>query len=203
MRTSTIYAKATIHGGVRDVRTLIGAAALAIGLAGAANAASLSFRGSFAEGDLATIEFTLGAGGTYLELTTDGSYETGTPDRADTVIALFAGTGPGARRVGFDDDDGDLLLSRLRFGDLESDGDVPASGTYTLVIGAIGASIKVPTVADIGGRGTAPVDFVLTVISDATLAQGAVGEIVAVPLPAGGALLAGAALALGLRRRTR
>ena len=192
-----------IHGGECDVRTLIGAAALALGLSTTANAASLSLNGSFAEGDLSTVEFTLGSGATFLDLSTDGSRRTGTADRPDTVIALFAGTGPGARRVGFDDDDGDLLQSRLRFGASAQDGDVPVPGTYTLVIGAYGASIDVPTIAAIGGRGQAPVDFMVTITSDAALTLGSIGEIVAVPLPAGGALLAGAALALGLRRRTR
>ena len=121
--------------------------------------------GTFGAGEVGLVEFTLGVGGTYLDLTSNGSTDVildsaGNPIGADTEIALYAGLGPTATYVasadissGGDDDDGLGIASTLSYGTGSGlplgdatnlggdglangeDGPMLAPGNYTLVIG--------------------------------------------------------------------
>lgn len=188
-------------------------------LAGSAQANTVTTSGAFGAGELALIEFTLGAGGTYLDLTTNGS-------NGDTEIALYAGTGSTATYIpsddlssGGDDDDGFGLASTLSYGIGSGltlgngsnlggdgiangeDGGMVDAGIYTLVIGEFSTwFLDGPTIGDITDRGGSPVQYSLTVFSDADVT---LADVTPVPLPAAGWLLALGIGALGFGARKR
>ena len=194
------------------------AAVAALASTSAAQAATAVSTGSFDTGEIAVFEFTIGPGATYLDLTTNGSLDSGTAIGADTEIALYAGTGPGATRVGpeqGDDDDGIGLASTLSFGTGAGlilgdsfnlggdgvangeDGAVPAGTTFSLAIGEF-ATTFTSKLGDITNFGNEAVDYTLTIYSDAAITVA--GGPAPVPLPATGVLLLGALGALGIRR---
>ena len=85
---------------------------MAAPFAAPARAATITTGGSFGAGAIAQVTFTRGPGGTWLDITTNGSTDPVLGGGADTEIALYAGTGPGATYVasantGTKGDDGD------------------------------------------------------------------------------------------------
>ena len=149
--------------------------------------------GSYGKGELVSVTFELGAGATFLDLITDGSLDANDGvSRADTLIALYAGTDPGAPLVAQDDDGGEGPASRIGLS-----GTVPGAGLYTLILGNFGFGVG----ADLGGvsfGGVRNVNYVLTIETDATLDVTGVELLAPVPLPASAALLGGGLALLGL-----
>ena len=192
--------------------------ALSAALLGATAAQAATVNATIPAGGLFGVTFELGAGATFLDLTTNGSTYVDDGGRADTVVGLFGGAGRGASLIGSDDDNGDLFLSFLTFGpagrvptgaDAGSGGAaVPAAGTYTLVVTGFPASFDAR--ATLGGLGPSgeddAIDLILSIDSDASITGVVAEPIVPVPLPATGGLLAGVLALFGvsriLRRRT-
>ena len=102
------------------LKTLAAATCLTLCTATAGLATTLTSSGTFGEGEIAVFEFTLGSGGTYLDLTTNGSTDVIGGGGADTEIALYFGTGSSATLVpsasNGDDDDGIGLSATLTYG---------------------------------------------------------------------------------------
>ena len=198
------------------------ALAATLALPAAASADVITADGMFGSGEVGFVEFTLGPGGTYLDLTSNGSLDFGTTTGADTEIALYFGRGPTATYVasadttsGGDDDDGIGVASTLSYGTGSGlllgdgfnlggdglangeDGAMVAAGDYTLVIGEFSTGfLGGPTIGDIFDFGDEPVDYRVTIYSDANL------TIAAVPEPGSAALLLAAACG-GLWRTRR
>ena len=203
------------------------ALAVATALPAAASADVVSARGVFGAEEIGLVEFTLGAGGTYLDLTSNGSLDFGTTTGADTEIALYAGWGSTATYVasldttsGGDDDDGIGLNGALSYGTGSGlllgdsfnlggnglaegeDGAMVAAGDYTLVIGEFSTNFLSggPTIGDIFDFGDEVTDYRATIYSDANLTL----NTAAVPEPATFALtLAAACGGLWRTRRVR
>ena len=189
----------------------------------AAQAATVTTSATVAPGGLLGVTFELGAGASFLDISTNGSTNAGGGGRADTVIALFAGTGRDAPLVASDDDDGDLGRSFLRFGmpgmgatenpqpgffdggAFVSDGAAPGAGTFTLVVFDSRAGFAAPDLLGgfASGAGGEAIDARIRITSDAFAEITGVGEIVPAPLPAAGGMLAGALAILALRRARR
>ena len=203
------------------LKTLAAATCLTLCTATAGLATTLTSSGTFGEGEIAVFEFTLGSGGTYLDLTTNGSTDVDGGGPADTEIALYFGTGSSATLVpsasNGDDDDGIGLSATLTYGvgsgmvlgDAGNlgpggvangeDGALPAAGVYTVVIGEF-STIFEGTIGEIVDFGEEAVDYQLSIFSDATLNGGPA----AVPLPASLPLLLaglGGVGALRLRKK--
>ena len=192
----------------RTLSTLSAAAALAV--ASAAGAQTLTTTGSFDAGSAAFVEFTLGPGGTFLDITSNGSLDTLGGNGADTEIGLYMGLGPTATLVEDDDDDGLSVQSTLSFGTGSGlllgdsfnlggdgiangeDGAMPAAGDYTLVIGEFN-TVFPGVLGDISTFGNEDVTYIAEFYSDATVSL--------VPEPATASLLAVGGLALLRRRR--
>ena len=165
------------------------------------------------------VEFTLGPGGTFLDLTSNGSLDVATAGGADTEIALYSGFGPGATYVasadalsGGDDDDGIGVASTLSYGTGSGlllgdsfnlggdglangeDGAYPGAGDYTLVIGEFSTIFTDgPTLGDINDFGDEEVVFLAEIYSDAS--------VTVIPEPAALSVAGLAGLALLRRRR--
>ena len=166
-------------------------------------------------GGLLGVTFELGAGASFLDLTTNGSTYVGDGGRADTVIGLFDGTARGASLIGSDDDNGDLFLSFLTFGPSDRvpagadagprAAGVPGAGTYTLVV--TGFPTPLGASAELGRLGRSgedrAIDISLNIASDAAITNVVFAPIVPVPLPATGGLLGGAVALFGLSRLPR
>lgn len=201
------------------VTSILATCAVVCAAAGA-SASTISTSGTVGVGEVATFEFTLGAGGTFLDLTTNGSTDVNDGSVADTEMALYFGTGLGATLVAAqgwsngDDDDGFGANSTLTYGvgsGMElgdpfelggdgiangEDGALPAAGVYTVVIGEFQTFFS-PTIGAISNFGDEAVNYELSIISDAF-------GVAAVPLPAGlPLLLAGLGGLAGLRLRKK